>query len=123
MCQTVGVDLVRVSRIEEVAERFKDRFLTRIFTEHELADCLPVVNKYERLAGRFAAKEAACKALGTGMVGVAWKEFEITNLPTGQPVISLTGRALAIAEQLGYHRWNVTLAHEREYAVAVVTAG
>lgn len=122
MCQSVGIDLVRVDRIREAVDRFGDRFLTRIFTQRELDYCLPSSHKFERLAGRFAAKEAASKALGTGLIGVSWKEFEVTNLPSGQPLIALTGRALAKASVLRFARWHVSLAHEREYAVAVVTA-
>lgn len=122
MCRAVGVDLVRVVRIEDAVTKFGERFLKRIFTEVELAYCLPSPHGPQRLAGRFAAKEAASKALGTGMVGVGWKDFEITNLPSGQPVLSISGRAGAVAQSLGITRWRVSLAHEREYAVAVVTA-
>lgn len=122
MCQAVGVDLVRVERIREAVDRHGDRFLKRIFTEVELTYCLSSAHKFERLAGRFAAKEAASKALGTGLVGVGWKEFEVTNLPSGKPVIALSGRARSKADEQGLSRWDVTLAHEREYAVAVVTA-
>lgn len=120
MCRAVGVDLVNVARIEDAVARFGERFLKRIFTEVELAYCLPSPHKHQRLAGRFAAKEAASKALGTGMVGVGWKDFEITNLPSGQPVLTISGRARDVAGALGYAAWRVSLAHEREYAVAVV---
>jgi holo-[acyl-carrier protein] synthase len=123
MCQSIGVDLVRVGRIEEAVAKFGERFLKRIYTEVELAYCLPTAHKFERLAGRFAAKEAASKALGTGLVGVSWKDFEVRNLPSGKPNITLTGRASDIADALGYRVWTVTIAHEREFAVAVVTAG
>ena len=123
MCRAVGVDLVKVARIEEAVARFGERFLKRIFTDVELAYCLPSPHKPQRLAGRFAAKEAASKALGTGMVGVGWKDFEITNLPSGQPVLSVSGRARDVAQSRGIAEWRVSLAHEREYAVAVVTAG
>ena len=123
MCRAIGVDLVRVARVEEVVNKFGDRFLHRVFTEGELAYCLASVHKFERLAGRFAAKEAASKALGTGLVGVGWKEFEIINLASGKPTITLYGRAEEKAQGLGLGRWEVTLAHEREYAVAVVAAG
>ncbi len=123
MCQAVGIDLVRVARIEEAVEKFRDRFLKRIFTERELIYCLPNAHKFEMLAGRFAAKEAASKALGTGLVGVSWKDFEIVNLPSGKPELTLSGRARAKADELGYHAWHVSISHEKEYAVAVVTAG
>lgn len=117
----VGVDVVAMTRIEQAVERFGERFLKRIYTPGELAYALSDAHKWEHLAARFAAKEAASKALGTGMVGVGWKDFEVERLHSGKPALRLTGRAAQIAQDQGLTQWSVSLAHDAEAKVAVAT--
>lgn len=117
----IGVDVVALARIRAAVERFGDRFLRRIFTPEELAYSLGDGRKWEHLAARFAAKEAASKCLGTGMIGVGWKDFEVQRLPSGKPLLHLTGRAAAAAAALSLHQWTVSLAHDTDAQVAVAT--
>lgn len=117
----VGVDIVAMARIEEAVERFGERFLKRIYTADELVYALGDAHKWEHLAARFAAKEAASKALGTGMVGVGWKDFAVERLPSGKPMLRLNGRAAEIAARLGLTQWTVSLAHDAHAKVAVAT--
>ncbi len=112
----LGIDIIRVDRIRAALERFGSRFPRRVLTDGEAAY---VRGRPETFAGRWAAKEAVSKVLGLGVRGVGWREIEIVRLPTGQPQVSLSGRALRRAEQLGMTRIAVSITHEREYAVAI----
>src|SRR2546423_6133520 len=97
-----GVDMVEVSRIAGAMERFGERFLARIFTADEIRYCESKRNRVERYAARFAAKEAASKALGTGMHrGVTWQQIEVRREPGGRPTIFFTGAAANVAAKLG----------------------
>ena len=117
----IGVDLCEVDRIEAAIARHGDRFLTRIYTPAERAYCESKLNRMERFAGRFAAKEAAMKALGTGWRrGVAWRDFEVTRAASGQPVIVLHGVAREIAEKLKVKRALVSITHVKSMAMAQV---
>ena len=119
----IGTDICSISRIRAAYERFGERFLRRILTESErhyvLSNSKHVCS---RLAGRFAAKEAAAKALGTGWYGLDWKEIEVTRLNSGEPQLKLHGRAVALAARRGLSRFELSISHEREYAVATVVA-
>jgi holo-[acyl-carrier protein] synthase len=116
-----GVDIADTGRIEQVLEKHGERFLKRVFTEAEIAYCERFRNKAERYAARFAAKEAAFKALGTGWrEGIHWIDVEITHLPSGKPELVLTGRAREIAQKLGVVRSSVSLSHSDRYVVAHV---
>ena len=96
-------------------------FLTRIYTETERAYCESKPNRMERFAGRFAAKEAAMKAIGTGWRrGVAWRDFEVTRASSGQPVILFHGVARKIADSLGVKRALVSITHIKSMAMAQV---
>jgi len=112
----IGIDLIDIERIVHVLGRFPDRFRHRVLTERERRY---VGRRVERIAGRWAAKEAISKVLGLGVRGVGWREIEIVRLPTGQPTVRLHDRALARAQQLGMDRIAVSISHEREYAVAI----
>ena len=91
----IGNDLIRISRIEKTIERFGDRFIRRIFTEHEKNKCEKRYLRNSSYAKRFAAKEACSKALGTGFrKGVFWHDMGVVNLPSGKPTMVLTGGAL-----------------------------
>jgi len=117
----IGVDLCEVERIEQAITRHGERFLARIYTPDERAYCESKLNKMERFAGRFAAKEAAMKALGTGWRrGVGWRDFEVTRLASGQPVIALHGVAQQIAQQMGVTRALVSITHTQATAMAQV---
>ncbi|HYP08478.1 MAG TPA: holo-[acyl-carrier-protein] synthase [Bryobacteraceae bacterium] len=116
-----GVDLAEVHRIRESIERFGDRFVQRIYTEHEIAYVQRKANKYERYAARFAAKEAGMKALGTGWRrGIQWKDFEVANLPSGRPTLRLHGEAARLAEHMGVTAVHLSLTHTQENALAYV---
>jgi holo-[acyl-carrier protein] synthase len=115
----VGVDIIEISRIDEALQRFGPRFLHRIFTQAEIILCKDHPNV---LAVRFAGKEAVMKALGTGVRGVGWREIEILAKPSGEPVVTLYGKAKARAGLLGLNDFAISLSHSREYAVASVVA-
>jgi holo-[acyl-carrier protein] synthase len=119
----VGIDLVRVSRIAESLELFGAQFLRRVFTETEIAyaTSTPALTA-ERLAARFAAKEATVKALGFADDGVGWREIEIERQPSGACDLVLHGAALEVARQRGVEDLSVSLSHEGDYATAVVLA-
>lgn len=116
----VGIDLVRVSRIEESIARFGDRFLRRVFTDGELAYATSSpAHTAERLAARFAAKEAAIKALDLADTGVGWTQIEVTRAPSGKCALVLHGAAATAAagEDLA-----VSLSHEGDLATAIVVS-
>lgn len=117
----VGLDLVEVERIRAIYSRHADRFVRRVLTEAEAAYVLRHADPSERLSGRWAAKEAALKALGTGLAqGLRWREVEILADPLGKPCLHLHGAALARAQALGAHRYHVTITHGQNLAVAQV---
>ena len=118
MIRGIGIDIIEVARVKEVLDRHGDRFLRRIYTEDEISGIHG--NRDQYLAARFAAKEAAFKALGTGWRGVKWVEVEVENLPSGAPVLKLHGAALSRAEQLGVTVCHISLTHTAEYAAAQV---
>ena len=109
--------MIEISRIQSTLERYGDRFLERVYTAKEIA---LTRQKPAELAVRFAAKEAASKALGTGIGLVSWRDLEITNDPLGKPILNLTDRARERAVSLGLTGWSVSLSHSRGMAVAVV---
>lgn len=116
-----GVDLCEVPRIEAAIARYGKRFLERIFTPKEIAYADSKVNRSERFAARFAAKEAGMKALGTGWRGgIAWRDFEVVNLPSGRPTLRFHGRAAEIAGRLGVKHVALSITHTKEQALAMV---
>ncbi len=116
-----GIDIIEVSRVAASIERFGRRFLERVFTAAEIRYCESKVNKMERYAARFAAKEAALKAIGTGWRrGVAWRDVEVGHEPGGRPTIMFSGRAAEFAARIGMRHAAVSVSHTREYAVAQV---
>jgi holo-[acyl-carrier protein] synthase len=117
----MGTDLAEVDRIRQNVARFGDRFLARIYTPGERAYALSKANSAERLAARFAAKEAAMKAIGTGWSGgVTWKDFEVVNERSGRPTLRLTGVAGRLARDMGMARVTLSLTHTSALAMAVV---
>jgi len=115
----IGVDLVRIPRLREVVQRWQDRFLRRVFTEAELDYCLERRDPIPHLAARFAAKEAALKALGTGLrMGINWRELEIRRERDEAPQMVLTGRCREIGEAKGARQLLLSITHDGDYAVA-----
>ena len=116
-----GIDIAEVPRIRQSIERFGDRFLLRVFTVGEIQYCDSKANRAERYAARFAAKEAAMKALGTGWnQGVRWRDCEVVRLPGGRPSISFHGKAAEFAARLGVKNAALSLSHTAEQAIAQV---
>jgi holo-[acyl-carrier protein] synthase len=116
-----GVDLAEVGRIRDAISRHGDRFIRRIYTDAEIAYVERKANKFERYAGRFAAKEAGMKAIGTGWKrGVGWQDFEVSNLPSGRPTLRLHGEAARLAEKLGVKSISLSITHTAELGMAHV---
>jgi len=116
-----GVDLCEVPRIEAAVARYGSRFLERIFTAREIAYANRKANRFERYAARFAAKEAGMKALGVGWTGgIAWRDFEVVNLPSGRPTLAFHGRAAELAAKLGVRQVALSITHTKEQALAMV---
>jgi holo-[acyl-carrier protein] synthase len=114
-----GIDIAEVPRIRHAIERFGDRFLGRIFTAGERRYCDSKANRVERYAARFAAKEAAMKALGTGWNhGVRWVDCEVIRMPGGRPTLTFHGRAGEFAARMGVKNAALSLTHTSEQAIA-----
>jgi holo-[acyl-carrier protein] synthase len=115
-----GIDIVETSRIQKLLTDHGQRFLDRCFTPLEQAYCAKNPKRYiEHLSGRFAAKEAILKVLGTGWRGgIAWTDIEILPEPSGQPRLTLTGESLRIATALGISRWHLSISHIETHATA-----
>ena len=121
MIAGVGIDIIGIERIERLVREHGERFLGKVFTAGEKAYCSSRPQPAQHFAGRFAAKEAALKALGTGWSeGVGWKEVEVTTTERGKPEIRLTGRARELARAMGVKRTHVSISHADGYAVAQV---
>ena len=121
MIYGIGVDIVHVVRIETALRRWGTRFTERIFTDRERKYCSAQKAGYISYACRFAAKEAFSKALGTGIGGeIGWKDVWIENKENGRPELCVSDRAASLLHALGITRRHVSLAHEREYAVAYI---
>ena len=118
-----GIDLVDCQRIEEMLERHGERFLDRVFTEKEQAYANANKNRIEKLAGRFAVKEAVLKLLGTGWRGkIAWTDIEVVNDQLGRPVVTISGEVKAIADRLGIGQISVSITHTANFVIASATA-
>jgi holo-[acyl-carrier protein] synthase len=118
-----GIDLVDCPRIEKMIQRHGDRFIKKVFTAAEQAYAEANKNKIEKLAGRFAAKEAVLKLMGTGWRGkIAWTDIEIINNSAGQPEVTLDGEVKKIAEKLGVKHISVSITHTANFAIASAVA-
>jgi holo-[acyl-carrier protein] synthase len=117
----IGIDVCEVSRIQAAIERFGDRFIRRIYTPAEINYCQSKKNAVERFAGRFAAKEAATKAIGTGLhFGVTWQDVEISRLPGGRPTVLFHRAAAQHFARLGAKDAHLSITHSGDLAVAQV---
>ena len=118
-----GIDLVDFARIEAMIEEHGKRFLNRVFTRREQDEAEARRNRTERLAGRFAAKEAVLKLIGTGWrSGIAWTDIEVTNGPLGEPVVHLTGGVQRRAEEMGIEQVALSITHTADFAIASAVA-
>lgn len=117
----IGIDVEEVERVRASIERHGERFLRRIYTPGEIAYVEARARRFERYAARFAAKEAAMKALGTGWgQGVGWRDVEVVNSPDGRPSLRLTGGARAAFDAKRGAATHVSLTHTRAIAAAHV---
>jgi holo-[acyl-carrier protein] synthase len=118
-----GIDLIETTRIAQMVEKHGDRFLQRVFTVPEVAHGQGKKREAEHLAGRFAAKEAVLKALGTGWAeGVGWRDIEVVALPSGAPSLRLSGHAAKLAQDKGITAWHLSISHTDSHAMASVIA-
>lgn len=123
----IGTDIVEISRISEMNEVTRDRLAKRVLTPNEYQyfcqkNALSIISAAHYLAKRWAGKEATAKALGTGIAdGVSFQHIEIKTLASGQPILELSCRALALAHALNANVWHISLADEKRYATAFVT--
>ena len=115
-----GIDIVETARIRTLVDNHGAHFLDRVFTKSEQAYCAMNPKRYfEHLAGRFAAKEAVLKVLGTGWRGgIAWTDVEVVKEASGQPRIVLTGECERIAREQGISRWHISISHIETHATA-----
>ena len=111
-----GVDLIEISRIEEVVARHGKHYLERIYTPAELEQC---GKRAESLAGRFAAKEAVAKALGCGIGDITWKEIEVLGDERNAPILTLHGAAEQLAKEMELTTWSVSISHSQSHSVAM----
>ncbi len=114
-----GVDIVEIDRVKKAANKWKDKFLTRVFTNNELKYANGKKFSYQHLAARFAAKEAVLKAFGDASINsMEWKNIEIINNKDGKPFVKLTGEAKKTLNKMGACEIIVSLSHTKNYAVA-----
>lgn len=117
----LGVDMEEITRVGEAIRRHGRLFLERVFTPGEIEYCERHRDRAERYTGRFAAKEAMMKALGTGWAkGVRWRDIEVTRMPGGRPTIVLHGAARGHAERLGARHVSLSITHTGKFAFAEV---
>lgn len=118
-----GIDLVDFGRIEQMLEKHPQRFLDRVFTAAEQADADRNKNRVEKLSGRFAAKEAVMKLIGTGWRdGIAWTDIEVVNNPLGEPIVTITGQVKEIADVKGIEQITLSITHTANFAIASAVA-
>lgn len=117
----IGTDICQIDRVTSVYKKYKNRFLKRVLTENEIKYVTSnKKNLISRLAGRYASKEATSKVLGTGLRGVYFKEIEILRELSGAPKLVLHKRAKVKAKELGLENFEVSISHERDFAIAIV---
>ena len=123
MIHGTGVDLIEISRIKNSIQKYSGKFEERVFTSKEIDYCRSKADPFKHFAARFAAKEAVLKSLGTGMAeGISWKDMEILNQESGQPVLSLSGKGRDIFDSLNLSTIHISMTHDKQYAVAQAIA-
>jgi holo-[acyl-carrier protein] synthase len=119
----IGTDITECLRIAKMIERHGDLFINRVYTPHEINYCRRRKQVTEHFAGRWAAKEAVLKALGTGWRrGISWRDIEIVNEPGGRPSVRIHGGAKSVVEQLGITSVQITISHCHTHATAFAVA-
>jgi holo-[acyl-carrier protein] synthase len=119
----IGTDITECLRIAQMIERHGELFITRVYTEHEIEYCQCRKQATQHFAGRWAAKEAVLKALGTGWRrGISWRDVEIRNDPSGKPTVALRGGARDVVEELGITEMLISISHCRSHATAYALA-
>ncbi len=119
----IGTDIIECLRIAQMIERHGELFINRVYTDHEIEYCRARRAATQHFAGRWAAKEAVLKALGTGWRrGISWRDIEVRNRPSGQPVVALRGGARDVIEASGIHEMLISISHCRSHATADVLA-
>jgi holo-[acyl-carrier protein] synthase len=119
----IGTDIVECLRIAQMIERHGELFIQRVYTQHEIQYCQSRKQATQHFAGRWAAKEAVLKALGTGWRrGISWRDVEIRNEPGGAPTVALRGGARDVVENLGIARMLISISHCRSHATAYALA-
>jgi len=116
-----GVDIIEIHRLADLQPAIQKRFIQRVYTPAEI-ELAADANPYPTFAGRFAAKEAVAKALGTGIGVIAWQEIEILRAANKEPLLKLHGKAAEIANSLYLTQWSISISHSKHYAVATATA-
>ncbi len=120
---SIGTDIIECLRIAQMIEKHGEMFLNRVFTPREIAYCSSRRSANQHYSGRWAAKEAALKALGTGWAkGIQWTDVEVHNEAGGKPTLVLSNRAREVADALGIREMLISISHCRNYATAFVTA-
>lgn len=119
MVLSSGIDIIEISRMDQINPAIRTRFITRVYTQAEIEQA---GNRSDALTGLFAAKEAVSKALGTGIGFVHWQDIEILHLPSGQPIVKLHRNAKIVAEEKGLTTWSISISHDRDKAIAMAVA-
>ena len=123
MIQGLGTDIVEIVRIGQMIERHGEHFLQRVFTEGEIGYGQDRKQSYQHFAGRWAAKEAVMKSLGTGFIkGISWRDIEVCNQKSGAPVMMLHGGTREFADRCGIGEILITISHCRSFATATAIA-
>jgi holo-[acyl-carrier protein] synthase len=119
----IGTDIIECLRIAQMIERHGELFISRVYTQHEIQYCQSRKMATQHFAGRWAAKEAILKALGTGWrKGISWRDIEVRNEPGGRPVVAMRGGARDVVEQLGITQMLISISHCRSHATAYALA-
>ena len=119
----IGSDVIEVSRIERLRDTYGERFFKRVYTKGEIAYCESKENPAEHLAGRFAAKEAVFKLIGTGWRGkIAWTDIEVVNDSLGRPEVVITGEVKKLVEQSGIEQITISITHTANFAICSAVA-
>lgn len=117
----IGTDIIEIARLEKMSTAIRDKLAKRVLTTSEYKKYQSLNNATSFLAKRWAGKEATAKALGTGIAnGVSFQHMEIQSLPSGQPILVLTGRALGVAQEKSALSWHISLSDEKNYATSFV---
>ena len=121
MIVSIGIDLVRIDRLQSIAQRWENRFLARVYTRSERDACFARATPFPALAGRFALKEAVLKALGTGWsAGISWLDIEISTDTAGKPMIHASGTVKTLLESKQVSTIHASTSHDAHYAIGQV---